>query len=181
MRANCVLKHCLPLKTSIPNFRAFFVLLAIALSCIHTMSSLVTLNDKTGVYTSHCFIIHLLGGGHCPLARDSKPIRLLEIIPTSLSLYILRYIVNCKDQVQNSLTNVDQYCHWSNCPDILIERGVCGYKLAGGWVFCSFNWLLQYYAHIRFTSIILITDTCKSYIKSTIAFEIKILLDKYYK
>ena len=36
----------------------------------------------------HCFIIHLPGGGHCPLARDSEPIRLLEI-PTSPSLYVL--------------------------------------------------------------------------------------------
>ena len=37
-----VKKHCLPLKTFIPNFVAFFVLLGIALFCIHKMSSLVT-------------------------------------------------------------------------------------------------------------------------------------------
>ena len=43
---------------------------------------------KTGVYASHCFFIHLPGGGQCPLVRDSEPIRLLEI-PTSPSLYML--------------------------------------------------------------------------------------------
>ena len=35
--ANCMLKHCLPLKTFIPVFVAFFVLLGIALSCIRKM------------------------------------------------------------------------------------------------------------------------------------------------
>ena len=38
--------------------------------------------------SSHCFIIHLPGGGHCLLLGDSEPIRLLEI-PTSPSLYML--------------------------------------------------------------------------------------------
>ena len=38
----CVLKHRLPIKSFIPNFVAFFVLLVIALSCIRKMSSTVT-------------------------------------------------------------------------------------------------------------------------------------------
>ena len=42
MWANCVLKHRLPIKSFIPNFVAFFVLLVIALSCIRKMSSTVT-------------------------------------------------------------------------------------------------------------------------------------------
>ena len=47
---------------------------------------------KTGVYAGHCFIIHLPGGGQCPLVRDSEPIRLFEI-PTSPSLYMLLYYI----------------------------------------------------------------------------------------
>ena len=47
---------------------------------------------KTGVYAGHCFIIHLLGGGQCPLVRDSESIRLLEM-PTSPSLYMLIIII----------------------------------------------------------------------------------------
>ena len=43
---------------------------------------------KTGVHACHCFIIHLPGGGHCPLVRDSEPVRLLDI-QTSPSLYML--------------------------------------------------------------------------------------------
>ena len=39
----------------------------------------------------HCFIIHLPGGGQCPLVRDSEPIKLLEI-PTSPSLYMLIFV-----------------------------------------------------------------------------------------
>ena len=39
---NCVLKYCLPFKTFIPVFAAFFVLLGIALSCICKMSFQVT-------------------------------------------------------------------------------------------------------------------------------------------
>ena len=77
------------LKTFIPNFVAFFVLLGIALSFIRKMSSLVTWPfGKTGVYAGHCFTIHLPEGGQCPLVRDSEPIRLHEI-PTSLISYML--------------------------------------------------------------------------------------------
>ena len=46
--------------------------------------------DKTGVYAGHCFIIHLPGGGQCPLV--SEPIRLLEM-RTSPSLYMLIYYI----------------------------------------------------------------------------------------
>ena len=88
-----MLKHCLTLKAFIPNFVAFFVLLGIALSCSRKMSFSVTSPfGKTGVYAGHCFIIHLPGGGQCPLARDSEPIRLLEI-PKSSSLYMLTMII----------------------------------------------------------------------------------------
>ena len=48
---------------------------------------------KTGVYAGHCFIIHLPGGGHCPIARDSEPVRLLET-PTSPSFYMLILIIH---------------------------------------------------------------------------------------
>ena len=81
---NCVLKHCLSLKTVIPNFVAFFVSLAVVISWVRKMSFSVT-SAKRGVYAGHCFIIHLPGGGQCPLVRDSEPIRLL-VIPTSPSL-----------------------------------------------------------------------------------------------
>ena len=68
MWANCVLKHCLSLKTIIPNFVAFLVSLRIAISCVRKMSFWV--NSATGVDAGHCFIIHLPGGGQCPLVRD---------------------------------------------------------------------------------------------------------------
>ena len=42
MWANCVLKHCLSLKTFIPTFVAFFVSLGIVISCIRKMSFSVT-------------------------------------------------------------------------------------------------------------------------------------------
>ena len=47
---------------------------------------------KTEVNVGNCFIIHLAGGGHCPLFRDSEPIRLLEI-PMLSSLYKLIIII----------------------------------------------------------------------------------------
>ena len=89
--ANCVLKHCLSLKTFIPNFVAFFVSLGIVISCIHKMSFSVTLAKRE--FMGHCFIIHLPGGGHCSLVEDSKLIWLLEI-PTSPSLHIY---ANCSN------------------------------------------------------------------------------------
>ena len=81
-----MLKHCLPLK--FPSFLVFFALLGIMLSCIRKISSSVTLAKRESVYDGHCVIIYLPGGGHCPLARDSEPIRLLEM-PTSPSLYMI--------------------------------------------------------------------------------------------
>ena len=87
MWANCVLKHCLSLKTLIPNFVCFFVSLVIVISCIRKMLFSVT-SAKPEFTPVHCFIIHLPGGGQCPLVRDSEPIRLLEM-PTSPSLYML--------------------------------------------------------------------------------------------
>ena len=88
IRANCVLKHCLSLKTFIPNLVAFFVSLAIVISCIRKMSFSVTSAKREFTPAGHCFITHLPGGGQCPLVRDSEPIRLL-VIPTSPSLYML--------------------------------------------------------------------------------------------
>ena len=82
-----MLKYCLSLKTFTPNFVAFFVSLGIVISCIRKMSSSVTSAKREFTPAGHCFIIHLPGGGHCPLVRDSEPIRLLEI-PTSPSLYM---------------------------------------------------------------------------------------------
>ena len=83
----CV-EHCLSLKTFIPNFVAFFVSLGIVITCIHKMLFSVTSAKRELTPARHCFIIHLLGGGHCPLVRDSEPIILLET-PTSPSLYML--------------------------------------------------------------------------------------------
>ena len=80
----------LSLKTIIPNFVAFFVSLGIVISCIRKMSFSVT-STKRELYAGHCFIIHLPGDGHCPLVRDSEPIRLLEI--PSLSLYMLIIVI----------------------------------------------------------------------------------------
>ena len=88
-----MLKHCLSLtKTFIPNFVAFLVLLGIVISCIRKMSFSVTSAKQEFTPASHCFIIHLPGGGQCPLVRDCEPIRLLEI-PTSPSLYMLITII----------------------------------------------------------------------------------------
>ena len=90
----CVyLKHCLSLKMFIPNFVAFFVSLAVVISCNHKMSFSVTLAKREYMPAGHCFIIHLLRGGQCLLVRDSEPIRLLEI-PTLPSLYMLIYIID---------------------------------------------------------------------------------------
>ena len=84
MWANCVLKHCLSLKTFIPNFVGFFRNCKI----LHSRDVVLGHFGKTRVYAGHCFIIHLPGGGQCPLARDGEPMRLLEI-QTSPSLYML--------------------------------------------------------------------------------------------
>ena len=98
MWANCVSKHCLSLKTFIPNFVAFFVSLGIVIFCIRRKMFSVARFGKTGVYTGRSLF-------HYPpprswykqsdwfatsdsLVRDSEPIRLL-VTPTSPSLYIL--------------------------------------------------------------------------------------------
>ena len=50
---------------------------------------------KTGVCVGQRFtlqIIRIPGGGHCPFARDSEPIRLLEI-PTSPSYMLIRLFI----------------------------------------------------------------------------------------
>ena len=61
----------------------------IVISCIERCrSQFLSHFDKTCVYSGHCFNIHLLGGGHCPLVRDSKPVRVLEM-PMSPTLYML--------------------------------------------------------------------------------------------
>ena len=75
-----MLKHCLSLKTFIPNFVAFFVSLAVVISCIRKMSFSVTSAKREFRPAGHCFIINLTGGGQCPLVRDSEPIRLLVIL-----------------------------------------------------------------------------------------------------
>ena len=87
-----MLKHCLSLKTIIPNFVAFFVLFGIVISSIRKMSFSVTSAKQEFTPAGHCFVIHLPGGGQCPLVRDSEPIRLLEIL-TSSSLYMLVRII----------------------------------------------------------------------------------------
>ena len=92
MWANCVLKHCLSLKTFIPYFVAFFLSLVIVISFICKMSFLVTSAKQEFTPVGHCFIIHLPEGGQCPLVRDSEPITLL-VIPTSPSLYMLIQII----------------------------------------------------------------------------------------
>ena len=80
-------KHCLSLKTILPNFVAFFVSLVIVISRISKMVFAVTSAKQEFTPAGHCFIIHLPGGGQCPLVRDSESIRLLEI-PTSPSVYM---------------------------------------------------------------------------------------------
>ena len=60
------------------------------------MSFLVTSAKQDCTPASHCFIIHLIGGGQCLLVRDSEPIKLIEI-PTSLSLYML--MVNKREKI----------------------------------------------------------------------------------
>ena len=98
-----MLKHCLSPKTFIPNFVAFFVLLEIVISCIHKMLFSVTSAKQESTPAGHCFIIHLSGGGQCPLVRDSEPIRLLEI-PTSPSLYMLILYIGRMDWGAGHLT-----------------------------------------------------------------------------
>ena len=56
------------------SFRSF---LCIVGTCIILHS--VTWAKRDVLCVEHCFIIHLIGGGHCPLASDSEPTRLLEI------------------------------------------------------------------------------------------------------
>ena len=86
-----MLKHCLALKTIIPNFVALFVSFRNC-NILHSKDVVLGHFGKTGVYAGHCFIIQLPGGGQCPLVRDSEPIKLLEI-PTSPSLYMLINII----------------------------------------------------------------------------------------
>ena len=88
MWANCLLKHCLLLKT----FTRSFLCIVGNYIILHSQDVVLGHYDKTGVYTDRCFIIQLPGGGHCPFVRDSEPIRLLEI-PMSPSLYVLIIIV----------------------------------------------------------------------------------------
>ena len=92
MWANCVLKHCLSLKTFIPNFVAFFVSLGIVLYCKFAIMQDVVLGHfgKTGVYAGRPLFQY--PPPKCPLVRDSEPIRLL-VIPTSPSLYMLINII----------------------------------------------------------------------------------------
>ena len=88
------------------KFRSFF---CVGKTCIILHSHDVVLGyfSKTGVYAGHCFIIHLPGGGHCSLARDSEPIRLFEI-PTSPNLYML-FINNNNNNNNSSLFKITQY------------------------------------------------------------------------
>ena len=83
-----MLKHCSSLKTSIPNFGAFFVSLRIVISCTHKISLSVTLAKweftPAIVPLSTSQEVESIG----PLVRDSEPIRFLEI-PMSPSLYML--------------------------------------------------------------------------------------------
>ena len=89
-------------------FRSF---LCIVRNCIILHSQDVVLGHfgKTGVYAGHCFIIHLPGGEHCPLVRDSEPIRLLEV-PTSPSLYML--IVNIPEFLTQFLRGTHVVKNW---------------------------------------------------------------------
>ena len=52
------------------------------------MSFSVTSAKREFTPVGHCFIIHLPGGGQCPLVGDSEPIRLLEM-PTEIEIRIV--------------------------------------------------------------------------------------------
>ena len=99
-----MLKHCFSLKTFIPKFVAFFVPFRNC-NIFHSQDVVSRFLRQNGVYAGHCFIIHLLGCGQCPLVRDSEPIRLLEI-PTSLCLYRLIYILL---QVSLKIITINSY------------------------------------------------------------------------
>ena len=94
---------------------------------------------KTGALADHCFIIHFLGGGQCPLIRDSEPIRLLEM-PTSPSLYVLmkfipRYCCMWIADVFRLLINdiADVFCSF---PVVKEHQRVSNEGITGGkWVF----------------------------------------------
>ena len=89
-----MLKHCLSLKTIIPNFVAF-VFIVRNYNILHSQDVILGHFSQTRVYAGHCFIIHLPGGGQCPLVRDSEPIRSLqntnvtEFVYANLSYYKL--------------------------------------------------------------------------------------------
>ena len=152
MWANCVLKHCLSLKTIIPNFVAFFVTLGIVISCIRKLSFSVTSAKREFMPAGHCFIIHLPGGGQCPLVRDSEPIRLLEI-PTSPSLYILIIIIII--YVKRRMT-----CHctteWNRFTSIMCLR-----QYSCGFCFWAKSYILCYQQRWIF-SLRLLHDCCTS-------------------
>ena len=99
-----MLKHCLALKTIILNFVAFFVGIVRNCNILNWKDVVLGHLSKTGVYAGHCFIIHLPGGGQCPLVRDSEPIKLLEI-PTSPSLYILINVI--QDSLPSNLSTIN--------------------------------------------------------------------------
>ena len=89
VRKMCVKTLFTSENTFISNFVAFFVLLGITFSCIRKISSSFT--SATRRFTS-AIVPLSTSRGHCPLARDGEPIRLLEI-QTSLSLNLLIIII----------------------------------------------------------------------------------------
>ena len=91
-----VSKLCVKILFASENFHSYFhSFLCIVRNCIILRLQDFVLDHfgKMGVYASHCFIIHPPGGGHCSLARDSEPNRLLEIpiSPSKLAYAIKNY------------------------------------------------------------------------------------------
>ena len=60
-----MLKHCLSLKTFIPNFVAFFVSLAVVISCVRKMSFSVTSAKRE--FTRPAIVSLSTCGGECPV------------------------------------------------------------------------------------------------------------------
>ena len=87
-----MLKHCLSLETIISNFIAFFVSLGFVISCICKMSFSVTSAKQEFTLASHCFIIHLPGGGQCPLVAVRTEL-VITCVTSSVSFVWIVFLV----------------------------------------------------------------------------------------
>ena len=108
MLGNCMLKHCLPLKTLIPNF-VHILLLGIAFSCIWMISSTVITTKREFTPVSVSFSPPPGRWTSC-ITKDMKTTRFLDIAKSALKFVY----ANEKYYVVIQLPSVCYYSNKSN-------------------------------------------------------------------